>query len=89
MRVFDPCRKLSVSPDHSLTISVSGTMAERPWQVGQLPVVGREAPPHPSGGRRQSRAGLLPRLGPGSGWVAGVRPAGWTRPPGPRPGGRE
>ena len=71
---------------HSLTVSVSGTMAERPGQVGQLPTAGREAPPRPCGGRRRSRAGLLPCLGPGGGWVAGVWHAGWTRPPGPRMG---
>ena len=57
-------------------------MAERPGQVGQLPTAGREAPPRPCGGRRRSRAGLLPCLGPGGGQLqvygplAGLTPRG-------------
>ena len=85
-RVLALYRKRSVSQDHSLTVSVSGTMAERPWQVGQLPVAGRKASSHPMRWPVSKPGGPVPLPGARWGSAAGVRPAGWTRPAGPRMG---
>ena len=45
-----------------------------------MPVAGRVAPPRRPGGRRRSRAGLLPCPGPGGGLAAGVRPMAGPSP---------
>ena len=77
-RTLPPFNFIHSTHNRTRTISVHYGDGRR---VGLVPVAGREAPPRRSGGRRRSRAGLLPCPGPGGGLAAGVRP---TAGPSPR-----